>query len=384
MTMSYQRRSCTGSLDFVKGMPQQWHCAVMEWHHKGKAVMTAKQRILIVDDTHTNIRILNDLLKKEYNISIAMNGVDALAAANSNNRPDLILLDIMMPEMDGYEVCERLKYSVKTNNIPVLFISAKNDADDEMKGLELGAVDYITKPFRPPIVLSRVRNHMKSSFYQKHLEDTVSERAEQIRNGYIETIHRLTLASEYKDEDTGAHIKRISHYTRELAHQLGMDDNFCNAIFYASPMHDIGKVTIPDALLLKQGPLNETEWKIMKSHTTVGAKILEGSDSPYLQMAAEIALCHHERWDGRGYPAGLQGEAIPLTARIMNLADQYDALRSTRPYKPALDHPTVYKILTEGDGRTSPEHFDPDVLAAFRRVADSLNDIFLMNVDDKN
>ncbi len=202
-------------------------------------MMEEKQRILIVDDTPSNIRILNDILRDEYSISISTNGADALELANSENRPDLILLDIMMPEMDGYEVCRRLKASERTKNIPVLFVTAKTDIEDEKMGLELGAVDYIAKPISPPVVISRVRNHMNLHLYQEHLEELVARRTKQIREGYRDTIYRLTLAAEYKDEDTGGHIQRISYYARELASRLGMDREFCDAIFYASPMHDI-------------------------------------------------------------------------------------------------------------------------------------------------
>lgn len=338
--------------------------------------MKRKRRILIVDDTPANIKILNDLLKTQYYISVATNGADALDIAMSKDQPDLILLDIMMPEMDGYEVCKRLKENKQTEKIPVLFITAKGEVEDETLGLSLGAVDYITKPISPSIVQVRVETHMKLYLYKKDLEERVIERTRQLKNGYVDTIHRLTLASEYKDEDTGSHIKRISFYTRELAIKMGMDNQFVENIFYASPMHDIGKVAIPDAVLLKQGPLTNEEWGTMKTHTTIGAKILEGSDSPYLETAVDIAASHHERWDGGGYPRGLVKDQIPLTARIMNIADQYDALRSKRPYKPAFDHETTVSIITKGDGRTMPDHFDPEVLSAFEKSYGIFNDIY--------
>jgi putative two-component system response regulator len=338
--------------------------------------MPDKQRILIVDDTPMNIKVLNDLLKNDYHISIATNGPDALELAASKARPDLILLDIMMPGMDGYEVCRRLKAAKETRDIPVLFITAMAEMGNEKMGLELGAVDYITKPVSPPIAMARIRNHMNLHLHQERLEELVAKRTEKIHKGYIETVDRLVLASEYKDEDTGAHIRRISYYTKELAARLGMDSEFCDAIFYASPMHDIGKVAIPDAVLLKEGPLNDEEWKIMQTHAEIGARILAGSESPFLQMAVDIAGCHHERWDGGGYPKGLRGEEIPLTARIMNITDQYDALRSKRPYKPAFDQHKTVAIITEGDGRTMPEHFDPEILAAFKKATDVFADIF--------
>ena len=341
-----------------------------------EASMMNKRRILVVDDTAINIKIINELLKDEYHISIATNGPDALALISSENQPDLILLDIMMPGMDGYEVCKQIKQEESTSSIPVLFLTSMGQSEDETMGLEIGAVDYITKPINPPILLQRVRNHMALHLHHERLEELVSQRTEQLREGYIDTIHRLTLASEYKDEDTGAHIKRISHYSQELAKSIGMPEKFCDEIFYASPMHDIGKVAIPDAILLKKGPLDDAEWEVMKTHAEIGAKILSGSHSPFLEMAVEIAQCHHERWDGSGYPNKLSGQDIPLTARIMNIADQYDALRSIRPYKPAFDHQKTMSIILKGDGRTLPQHFDPDLLKAFENIADRFAEIF--------
>ena len=338
--------------------------------------MGDKQRVLIVDDMPSNIKILNSFLLSDYNISVATNGSDALELATSQDPPDLILLDIMMPEMDGYEVCRRLKAEAKTRSIPVLFVTAKGDIEDETKGLKLGAVDYITKPVSPPIVKARIHNQLELKRHQNHLEELVARRTRQLREGYIDTIYRLTLASEYKDEDTGAHIRRISYYTKEMAKRMGLGNEFIENIFYASPMHDIGKVAMPDSIILKPGPLDNEEWETMKTHTTIGAKIIEGSDSPFLQMAVDIAHCHHERWDGKGYPRGLKQEEIPLAARIMNITDQYDAMRSMRPYKPPFDHEQVVSIITKGDGRTMPEHFDPEVLAAFEKMSDIFAEIY--------
>ena len=342
----------------------------------------SKKRILIVDDAPTNIRILSDLLQDDYHISAATNGADALEQAFSSCKPDLILLDVVMPEMDGYEVCRQLKAAEETKYIPVLFVTSKSEVDDERKGLDQGGEDYITKPIHPGIVRARVRNHMNLHLHQEYLEELVQQRTEQIRMGYIDTIQRLVRASEYKDEDTGAHIRRISYYTKAMALELGMDAQYCDTIFYASTMHDIGKVAIPDAILLKQGPLDEGEWRIMKTHAEIGAKILQGSDSPLLQMAADIAGGHHERWDGSGYPAGLTGDQIPLSARLMCIADQYDALRSKRPYKAAFSHDKAVSILVEGDGRTLPEHFDPMVLSAFNECYDLFNEIFETYYDE--
>jgi putative two-component system response regulator len=186
----------------------------------------------------------------------------------------------------------------------------------------------------------------------------------------------LTRAAEYKDEDTGAHVRRISYYSRELARRLGLNEDFVDKIFFASPMHDIGKIGIPDHILLKPGSFTPDEWEVMKGHAAMGAKILGNSKSPYLKMGAEIALNHHERWDGGGYPNAKRGEAIPLAARIMNICDIYDALRSKRPYKPAFDHLKSMDIITRGDGRVQPEHFDPVILAAFKQYHQTFSDIF--------
>jgi putative two-component system response regulator len=334
-----------------------------------------------VDDLPANIKVLSELLRADYQVSATTNGGEALEIARSAQPPDLILLDVMIPEMDGYEVCRQLKKDPRTSRIPVLFVTAMDEVKDETFGLSLGAVDYITKPVSTPIVLARVKTHINLRHHESYLEQLVTQRTQQLRNGYIDTIHRLTLASEYKDEETGAHIRRISYYTRAIALEMGLDKKFAETIFYASPMHDIGKVGIPDAILLKEGPLDEEEWRIMKTHPEIGADILEGSDSPFLVMAVDIARCHHERWDGKGYPKGLKGDEIPLTARIMNLSDQYDALRSKRPYKPAFDHKKSVDIIIKGDGRTMPSHFDPEVLHAFKGIKSQFNEIFEGNKD---
>jgi putative two-component system response regulator len=340
-------------------------------------------RVLVVDDEERNRRLLAAMLEADgYATSQAADGAQALDAARADP-PDLILLDIMMPGMDGYEVARALKAGAATKAIPVVMVTSLDDRDSRLRGLEAGAEEFVTKPVDRSELRVRVKNllHLKefSDFLADHnriLDAQVRERTRQLVSSYRETIATMTRAASYKDEETGAHVARISFYTVDLAQALGLDDEFCNTIHYASPMHDVGKIAIPDAILLKPGKFEPQEWEIMKGHAGLGAKLLRGTDSPYLVMGAEIAEGHHERWDGGGYPAGLKGEAIPLSGRIMNICDQYDALRSKRPYKPAFSHEKALEIITVGDGRTLPSHFDPAVLAAFRGCVGRFREIF--------
>ncbi len=339
--------------------------------------------ILLVDDEPTNLRLLQTMLRAEgYTTINAERGVEALALAETD-RPDIILLDIMMPDLDGFEVARRLKENPNTRNIPIIMTTALDDRSSRLKALEMGAEEFLSKPVDRAELSIRVKNLLRlkeyADFLANHnqiLEEQVAVRTEQLSESYRETIYTMTLAAEYKDEETGLHVTRISYYCRALAEFMGMDAQFCECIFYASPMHDIGKIGIPDHILLKPGAFQPDEWEIMKTHARLGAKILARGHSPYLRMGAEIALNHHERWDGGGYPNGIGGEEIPLTARLMNIGDQYDALRSKRPYKPAFDHDKVLQIITEGDGRTMPGHFDPEVLAAFKACTEVFRGIY--------
>jgi putative two-component system response regulator len=263
----------------------------------------------------------------------------------------------------------------------VLVITAQ--PNHKLDALKAGAKDFVSKPFELPEVLVRVHNmlevrllHKELHKYNDQLEQRVLQRTADLQENYLETIFSMTRAAEHKDEDTGAHVKRISYYCRDLAKILGMNDAFVDNIFFSSPMHDVGKIGIPDHILLKPGGFEPAEWEIMKGHAAMGAKILGDSKSPYLRMGAEIALNHHERWDGGGYPNGKKGEDIPLAARIMNICDIYDALRSKRPYKPAFDHQTTVDIISNGDGRTLPEHFDPSIFTAFKQNQAMFNDIY--------
>lgn len=342
-----------------------------------------KMRILIVDDERQNVKLLEVILHGQgYATEAAVNGQEALEMV-AKNPPDLILLDIKMPGLSGLDVAKKLKSDPASNMIPIIMVTSMDDRDTRLNALQLGAEEYLTKPIDRLELWARVRNLLRLKEYSdllawhnQTLDEQVKVRTRQLRDSYRETILTLTRAAEFRDEDTGTHVRRISHYNAEIARYLGMDNEFIDSIFYASPMHDVGKIGVPDHILLKPGSLTPEEWGIMKSHTSLGAEILNAKDSPYLKMGAEIALTHHEYWNGAGYPNGLKGEEIPLSGRIMSICDQYDALRMMRPYKPALSHETVVGILTRGDGRTLVEHFDPAIHAAFLGCVDKFCEIY--------
>jgi putative two-component system response regulator len=338
-------------------------------------------KILIVDDQEANVVLLERILTGAGYLA-TRSTVDPAKVYELHRRHhfDLILLDLQMPGLDGFQVMERLK-KLEPDYLPVIVITAQ--PGHKLRALEAGARDFITKPFELPEVLARVRNLMEVRLLHKalqqandQLEKRVRERTLELQKSYLDTIFTLTRAAEHKDQDTGHHVQRISYYSRELATRLGMGEAFIEQIFFASPMHDIGKIGIPDHILLKPSGLTPLEWKVMRAHCAMGARILGASQSPFLRMGAEIAQNHHECWDGAGYPKGRKGEAIPLAARIMNVCDIYDALRSKRPYKPALGHAKVMDIILHGDGRTSPEHFDPAILGVFQTHQETFRDIF--------
>ena len=344
-----------------------------------------KAIVLVVDDTPQNLSVMNDLLEDDYTVKVVSSGARALKIARSETPPDLILLDIMMPEMDGYEVCRQLKASPQTREIPIIFLTAKAEAQDEQMGFSLGAVDYITKPISPPIVLSRVKTHLtlkaaadflrdKNAF----LEQEVARRTAEMRAVQDATILMMASLAETRDNETGNHILRTQYYVKALAVELKTHPRFSDflternieLLFKSAPLHDIGKVGIPDRILLKPDRLDAAEFEIMKTHTTLGRDaILQaerrlGRPVAFLDLAKEIAYSHQEKWDGSGYPEGSAGDAIPISARLMAIADVYDALISRRIYKPGMSHEQAMAIIVEGRGT----HFDPDIVDAFQAV----------------
>lgn len=349
--------------------------------------------ILIVDDTLANIQILSGMLKQQgYKVRPVLEGAAAIKAAE-NQVPDLILLDISMPEMDGYEVCTRLKQNPILSKVPVIFISALTESLDKVKAFTVGGVDYITKPFQLEEVRARVENHLRLARlqnelkeYNRHLEEKVVEQVNEISDSQMATILALAKLAEYRDEDTGQHIERIQYFCRLLVERMAESPKYQNLIspmfieniINASPLHDIGKVGIPDHILLKPGRLNQDEFEVMKTHTVIGFDLLQVvkdryTKNSFINTGIEISRSHHEKWDGTGYPDGLKGEAIPLSARILAVADVYDALRSKRPYKMGFDHETSCRIILDGVG----EQFDPDVIEVFNDLKDRFDRIFL-------
>ncbi|MDG9784075.1 two-component system response regulator [Metapseudomonas otitidis] len=307
-----------------------------------------RQCLLLVDDEPTNLQVLRHILQDDYRLLFAKDGPKALELAG-RERPALVLLDVMMPGMTGHDVCQQLKNDPATREIPVIFVTALADTEDEAKGFEVGAVDYITKPVSPAIVKARVRTHLSLV------------RMDELKRTRLEIVQRLGLAAEYKDNETGLHVIRMSHYSRILARALGWSEADCDDLLNAAPMHDVGKIGIPDAVLRKPGKLDADEWAVMRQHVSIGANIIGEHPSGLLRMAQRIALTHHEKWDGSGYPNGLAGEGIPIEGRIVAIADVFDALTSERPYKQAWPVEEAVAFLREQSG----QHFDPDLVELF-------------------
>ncbi len=350
-----------------------------------------KATILVVDDLPANLRLLSEILQMEsYRVQAFLHGRQALAAA-ARHTPDLVLLDINMPEMNGFEVCAQLKTDPRLREIPVLFISALAETDDKMRAFTAGGVDYLTKPFQAAEVLARVKTHLNLRRLQvelnlknHHLEELVKEKVEEITESQMAMITALAKLAESRDDDTGTHIERTQIYCKLLAKRLSetpryanrINQEFIDAIYFSAALHDIGKVGIPDHILLKRGPLSSEEYAIMQSHTIIGENTLLSARQKYprnmlVNMGIAIVSAHHEKWDGTGYPNGLAGEEIPLSARILAVADVYDALSSSRPYKLALSHEESVRIIQQDSGK----HFDPSVVAAFLDIQTDLADI---------
>ena len=317
-----------------------------------------RPRLLLVDDEPTNLQVLRHVLQADYRLLFATDGARALQVAREQ-LPQLILLDIMMPGMDGYAVCRALKADPATAGIPVIFVTALNDSQDETAGFDAGAVDYITKPVSPPVVRARVRNHLSLV------------RVDELRETRLQIVQRLGRAAEYKDNETGLHVIRMSHFSKLLALAAGHSPAWAEDLLNAAPMHDVGKIGIPDAVLRKPGPLDADEWATMRRHPEIGAEIIGEHPSGVLQLAREIALAHHEKWDGSGYPRGLAGEAIPLSARIVAIADVFDALTTRRPYK----EPWPVQEAMSHIAAQAGKHFDPALVALFAPLLPQLLEI---------
>jgi len=327
--------------------------------------MGHKYTILVVDDTPENINLLYNILQDTYKIKAAANGRKALDILKNDSSIDMVLLDIMMPDMDGYEVCTHIKNNPLTTHIPIIFITALSEYGNEEKGLTLGAVDYITKPINPAITRARIKTNLALYDQSRELERKVKERTKELKESRLSIIRQLGRASEFKDNDTGSHIVRMSHYTRLICESIvGGSTEWSDLMFQAAPMHDVGKIGIPDEVLLKNGKLNEEEWSLMKKHPIFGAEIIGDHDSKLLQLSKEIALTHHEKWDGSGYPSGLSGEDIPLSGRIVSVADIFDALTTERPYKKAWSVEDAITYINKEANVT----FDPNIVDHFNKV----------------
>ncbi|HVP58267.1 MAG TPA: response regulator [bacterium] len=355
-------------------------------------MITHMPRIMVVDDTPHNLRLLENLLvERGYRVFALPNGEMALRAA-AKNPPDLVLLDVDMPGLNGYEVCQRFKADRKLAEVPIIFISALAETEDKVRAFEVGGVDYVTKPIKLDEVAARVATHLKIRALQanleehnRHLQDIVDAQVRKISESQMATIFALAKLAENRDTDTGEHLERVQEYCRVLgsglqqsSHYAAMvSDEFISNICQASPLHDIGKVAIPDHVLLKPGKLNREEFEVMKAHTAIGAQTLMAvlaryPENDFVQMGIEIARSHHERWDGGGYPEGLAGTDIPLSARLMAVVDVYDAFRSDRCYRNGLSHEATRKIILEGRGT----QFDPVITDKFLELEEAFREIF--------
>ncbi|WP_028316631.1 HD domain-containing phosphohydrolase [Desulfatibacillum aliphaticivorans] len=335
----------------------------------------SKANILLVDDEPAIHRLMQHILEREgYRLLSVYSGEEALGIV-AQGGIDLVILDLSMPGMDGFEVARQIKEQPQAFLIPIILFTGRDTVENHAKALEMGVDDFLSKTEHKEVILARVRLHLKLkrmhgrlADYQSNLEKKVEQQTWQLKTASLETIVKLSAASEFRDNETGAHIRRMSHYAAAIAKTMGFNKRVQESILYSAPMHDIGKIGIPDCILLKPGPLTDKEWKIMKRHPQIGASILSGAQSGFIRMAEMIALTHHEKWDGSGYPQGLKGRQIPIAGQIAAIADVFDALTSERPYKRAFSGIEAIRIIQEGRGN----HFSPEVTDAFFTTLDEI------------
>ncbi|WCN09137.1 HD domain-containing phosphohydrolase [Marinomonas mediterranea] len=331
---------------------------------------SSRKTVMVIDDMADNIDLLRAVLAPQYHVSIAKSAEAALGVLE-RLQPDLILLDIMMPDMNGYELCDVLKADSRLKHIPIIFVTAMTSEQDESKGFEMGAVDFITKPIAKKTLLSRVRTHITLAERNKHDRLMLEERTAQLEDALTSAIKMLSEAASFKDQDTEDHMWRMADYCALLAKDIGWEDDLVEMFKLAAPMHDMGKIGIPDAILTAPRKLTPDEWEVMKTHPELGQRILSKSDAPLFQVAAEVAMNHHERWDGTGYPQGLAGEDIPMSARIVALADVFDSLTMPRAYKPSWPVEDAYDYIKEN----ARLHFDPDLVERFIKLDSGIREI---------
>lgn len=329
------------------------------------------QTILVVDDDPVNLKILETILKNDYIVELAKNASEAIAYTKKRSLPDLILLDVILPDYNGFDLCKQLKKDKELSSIPIIFITGIQDITQEAYGLSIGAVDYISKPVSPPIVSARVKSHLLLAAKEKNYERIIHERNAEIKRNQEAALTMLGEAGHYNDNDTGVHIWRMSEYSKAIALELQWPIEKANQLKEAAALHDTGKIGIPDSILRAPRALTKEEWVIMKTHTTIGYSILSKSDTPLFNLAATIALNHHEKWDGTGYPNGLKGEKIPIEARIVAIADVFDALSMKRSYKKQWNIDKCIELIIDEKGK----HFDPNIVDSFLRILEKIKKI---------